>query len=180
MAQKGISRACYAYKHSTCREDKSPNCQCYCHRRVPEERPSLPETMLELVNALAKRSTCTRGKTACVITDDDGRILVSGYNGSPSGLDHCTLVGCLLDGGNRCIRAAHAEANAIALAAKYGVRLEGTTLWSSHRPCVNCTVLILSAGVRRVMWWTPYESDGQERTVETWFSQSEVEYAQLV
>ena len=51
-------------------------------------RPSWDEYFLDVMHALAKRATCDRGRTACVIVKDN-QIVVSGYVGSPPGLPHC-------------------------------------------------------------------------------------------
>ena len=63
--------------------------------QTPYVRPSWDEYFLEVMHSLAKRATCDRGRTACVIVKDN-QIIVSGYVGSPPGLPHCDEVGHLL------------------------------------------------------------------------------------
>lgn len=83
----------------------------------------------------------------------------TGYVGAPPGLPHCDDVGHLIktvvdeDGVSRqhCMRTIHAEQNAICQAARYGVSLEGTTLYCRMVPCRVCAMLIVSAGVARVV-----------------------------
>ncbi|MBL6928541.1 MAG: cell division protein DedD, partial [Rhodospirillales bacterium] len=58
-------------------------------------RPSWDEYFLEMIDTVAKRATCDRGRSGCVIVRDN-RILTSGYVGSPPGLDHCDEVGHLM------------------------------------------------------------------------------------
>lgn len=94
----------------------------------------------------ADRSTCPRGAVGCVLTDQRGVILSSGYNGAPEGAPHCVEVGCLIEGGH-CVRAVHAEVNAIAAAARRGVALQSAVAYCTVRPCLRCVYLLLSAGV---------------------------------
>jgi dCMP deaminase len=85
----------------------------------------------------------------------DHRILTTGYNGAPRGVAHCTEAGCLLVH-EHCQRATHAEANAIVQGALHGVGLARATAYCTHEPCVNCTKLLISAGVERIVYATPY------------------------
>ncbi len=111
------------------------------------------------VDEVAKRATCDRGKSGCLIVKDK-RILCSGYVGSPPGFPHCDEAGHLLkkvinDDGSisrHCVRTIHAEQNAICQAAKYGIPLEGTTLYCTMEPCRVCAMLIISVGVKKVVW----------------------------
>src|SRR3989338_5171968 len=92
------------------------------------QRTSWDEYFMEVARTVAKRATCDRGRSGCVIAR--GRqILVTGYVGSPAGLPHCDEVGHQMkivtheDGhqSQHCVRTAHAEQNAILQAAKIGV-----------------------------------------------------------
>jgi len=137
----------------------------------PEEkstRPSWDEYFIELVDKVAERATCDRGKSGCVIVKDK-RILCTGYVGSPPGFPHCDEVGHLLkkvineDGSvsQHCVRTIHAEQNAIAQAARYGIPLEGTTLYCTMEPCRVCAMLIISVGVQKVVTKRRYHA-GQD------------------
>lgn len=55
-----------------------------------------------------------------------------------------------------CTVAEHAERNAIAFAARYGVALEGTEMYVTHMPCADCARSIINAGIARVVWKHPY------------------------
>ena len=122
------------------------------------KRPSWDEYFIKLVDEIAQRATCDRGKSGCIIVKDK-RILCSGYVGSPPGFAHCDEIGHLLkkvvddDGTERqhCMRTIHAEQNAICQAAKYGLPLVGTTLYCTMEPCRVCAMLIISVGVKRVV-----------------------------
>lgn len=123
------------------------------------------QLFLNIASLMAKHSTCTRGHTGAVIALHD-RIISTGYNGAPPGLPHCTEVGCgggvespgTIDGAhvitfpNGCTRATHAEANAVALCARYGISCDTATMYCTHSPCVACAHAMAAAGIRRVVF----------------------------
>jgi len=135
-----------------------------------QKRPTWDEYFIKLVNEIAQRATCDRGKSGCIIVKDK-RILCSGYVGSPPGFDHCNEIGHLLkkviddDGTVRqhCMRTIHAEQNAICQAAKYGIPLEGTTLYCTMEPCRVCAMLIISVGIKKVVAKNKYHAAGETR-----------------
>ncbi|MFA5128212.1 MAG: cytidine/deoxycytidylate deaminase family protein [Patescibacteria group bacterium] len=138
---------------------------------MPEEkyvRPSWDEYFMEIARTIAKRATCDRGRSGCVIARDR-QILVTGYVGSPKGLPHCDDIGHLMhatvhsDGTTRqhCVRTAHAEQNAICQAAKLGIGIDGSTLYCKMTPCFNCAKSIINAGVVKVICERRYHA-GQE------------------
>jgi len=132
------------------------------------DRPSWDEYFISLADEIAKRATCDRGKSGCLIVKDK-RILCSGYVGSLPDFPHCDEVGHLMkkviddDGTTRqhCMRTIHAEQNALCQAARYGIPLEGTTLYCSMEPCRVCTMLIISSGIKKVVAKKRYHA-GQE------------------
>jgi dCMP deaminase len=128
---------------------------------MPEEkrsRPSWDEYFLEIRAAVAKRATCDRGRSGCVIAKDR-QILSTGYVGAPAGLPHCDEVGHQFkdtiheDGhiSRHCVRTAHAEMNAIVNAAKRGVAIDGATMYTQMTPCQTCAMAIINAGIKRVV-----------------------------
>lgn len=119
-------------------------------------RISREQMYSQIIETLAERATCARRKVGSLIARD-GRILSTGYNGSPSHAPHCLDVGCLIDpqtGG--CIRTLHAEANTIAFAARYGISTEGAEIYSSCTPCLSCAKLIVNAGIVRFIAFGDY------------------------
>lgn len=123
-------------------------------------RPSWSEYFFELARTVATRATCPRKSVGCVLVVDR-RVVASGYNGSPPGRAHCTEpdYGCLLeraDGVDHCVRTIHAEANAIAWAARAGVSVEGATCYVTVKPCWTCHRLLLAAGILDVRWLEDY------------------------
>jgi dCMP deaminase len=119
-------------------------------------RPSWDEYFMEIANTVAKRATCDRGRSGCVIAKGK-QLLVTGYVGSPNGMPHCDDVGHQMkktiheDGTvtNHCVRTVHAEQNAICQAAKLGIALEGSTLYCRMTPCRTCAMLIINCGIVR-------------------------------
>jgi len=117
-------------------------------------RPGWDEYFMQIAQTVATRATCPRASVGCVLVRDH-RILTTGYNGSPPGVAHCTDAGCIVVN-DHCQRATHAEANAVVQGALHGVTLSKSTAYCTHQPCVNCTKLFISAGVRRLVYLTPY------------------------
>jgi len=121
-------------------------------------RPSWDEYFMEVAAAIAKRATCDRGRSGCVI-ERDNQILATGYVGAPAGLPHCDEVGHQMrkvlheDGtiSQHCVRTVHAEQNAICQAAKRGVAIEGATLYCRMTPCRTCAMMIINCGIVRVV-----------------------------
>lgn len=144
-----------------------------------DNRPSWDEYFLEIVDTVAKRATCDRGRSGCAIVKDK-QILVTGYVGSPNGLPHCDQVGHLFkkmideDGtiSNHCVRTVHAEQNAICQAAKRGISLEGATLYCTMTPCRTCAMMIINCGIKRVVCKNKYHSGNES---EEMFAQAGIE-----
>ena len=139
-------------------------------RLWPLSREYYPKQLLApfgeytLLQATIKRLEGLQANSKDVIrcSVKDKRVLSTGYNGSPSGLEHCLNVGCLreqmnIPSGERheLCRAIHAEQNAIIQAATSGVSIEGATLYSTTYPCVLCAKMIINAGIRTI-----YITDG--------------------
>lgn len=116
---------------------------------------------MELALVVAKRSTCNRRSVGAVLVRDK-RILTTGYNGSTPGQPHCTDVGCLMVD-NHCVRAIHAEQNAIIQGALHGIDLRGATCYVTSGPCVHCSKMLLAAGIKRIVFQDAYtEEIGQK------------------
>ena len=134
------------------------------------QRPSWDEYFIKLVDEVSQRATCDRGKSGCVIVKDK-RILCTGYVGSPPGFPHCSEAGHLmkkvidddLTERQHCVRTIHAEQNAICQAARYGITLDGTTLYCTMEPCRVCTMLIISVGIAKVVAKRKYHAAGESR-----------------
>jgi dCMP deaminase len=128
-------------------------------------RPSWDEYFMEVASSIAKRATCDRGRSGCVIARDH-QILATGYVGAPAGLPHCDEAGHEMrkvvreDGSisQHCVRTVHAEQNAICQAAKRGVPIDGATLYCRMTPCRTCAMMIINCGIERVVAGRRYHS----------------------
>ena len=146
-------------------------------------RPSWDEYFMEICRTVAKRATCDRGRSGCVITKNN-RILVTGYVGSPAGLPHCDEVGHQLkkmvheDGTvtQHCVRTVHAEQNAICQAAKNGISIDGATLYCKMTPCRTCAMLIINCGITRGVCEQRYHDSADSLAM---FQQAGVEIVHL-
>jgi dCMP deaminase len=121
------------------------------------KRLSWDEYFLEITRLVARRSTCLRRQVGAIIVKDR-RILATGYNGAPTGLAHCSEVGCLreklkIPSGERqeLCRGLHAEQNAIIQAAVHGVGISGATLYCTYQPCILCAKMLINAGIKRIV-----------------------------
>ena len=117
---------------------------------------------MAIAQLVATRSTCLRRKVGAVLVKDK-RVIATGYNGAPTGVRHCEETGCLreqlgIESGERheLCRGLHAEQNVIISAAYYGVTTEGTTLYSTHLPCIICSKMLINAGVEKVFFLDGY------------------------
>jgi len=130
-----------------------------------ETRPTWDEYFMTIAREVATRSTCLRRQIGAVIVHDK-RILATGYNGAPSGLAHCGEVGCLrqqlgIPSGQKqeLCRAIHAEQNAVVQAARYGISIAGSTVYSTCQPCVMCTKIMLNAGIAELVYCGDYPDE---------------------
>lgn len=118
-------------------------------------RISRDQMLMEMALVASKRSTCNRKHVGAVIAIA-GRPVSIGYAGAPSGLPHCTEVGCLHGPDGGCIRTVHAEAAAIAFAAREGISCKAATIYCTDSPCPACAKLILNAGIIEVLYLREY------------------------
>jgi len=120
---------------------------------------------MEIAQLVARRSTCLRRQVGAVLVKDK-MILTTGYNGAPTGLEHCLDVGCLrerlnIHSGERheLCRGLHAEQNAIIQAAYHGVSIRGSTLFCTNLPCSICIKMVINAGIETVVYLNGYADD---------------------
>ena len=124
---------------------------------MKNERVSWEKYFMNIAIEVATRSTCDRKHVGAVIVREK-TILSTGYNGSIKGLAHCDEVGHeMVDG--HCVRTTHAEANAIAQAAKNGVEINNSEIFVTASPCYNCFKLIANAGIKTIYYAEFYRDD---------------------
>jgi len=126
------------------------------------ERPSWDEYFMDITRLVARRSTCLRRQVGAVMVKEKN-ILATGYNGTPTGITHCDVTGCLREqlkvpSGERheLCRGLHAEQNAIIQAARHGVNISESTLYCTNSPCIICTKMLINAGLRKVIYLEGY------------------------
>jgi dCMP deaminase len=121
------------------------------------KRPSWDEYFMEITKLVSSRSTCIRRQVGAVFVKDKN-ILATGYNGAPSRVAHCADVGCLreqmgIPSGERheICRGLHAEQNGIIQAARHGINLSGSTVYTTDSPCIICAKMLINVGVTRIV-----------------------------
>lgn len=123
---------------------------------------------MDIAHVVAARSTCDRKHVGALIVLDN-RIIATGYNGSIPGAPHCDDVGHDLvqsmdaDGklAPNCVRTVHAEVNAVAQAARVGIPCMGATIYVNTFPCWTCMKVVVTAGVRRIVFDAEYRIDAR-------------------
>ena len=127
------------------------------------ERQCWDEYFMDIAEKVATRSTCLRRQVGAVAINANHRIIGSGYNGAPSGLDHCTKDTCIrtirnIPSGTQLdiCKAIHAEANIVL---QLGDSLKNGSLYCTNQPCTSCLKLLMGAGINKIIWKNPYPDE---------------------
>ncbi len=128
--------------------------------RPEMQRPDFDHYFMGLAMAVRKRANCLGSRVGAVVVKE-WRVLSTGYNGTPSKMPNCLDGGCERcahpekfesgKGYDLCI-CVHAEQNCLLAAARFGISVEGATIYTTMRPCFGCTKELLQAGVERVVY----------------------------
>lgn len=114
-----------------------------------KSRPDKDEWLMDIAKQVSRRSTCSRKKVGAILVRE-GRILSMGYNGAPSGIEHCEHdLDESIDKG--CEISVHAEVNCFLWAARWGVKTDNSTLYTTLSPCISCSQMIINSGVQKVV-----------------------------
>jgi len=115
---------------------------------------------MNIAMAVRKKANCLGRKVGAVIVKEN-RIISTGYNGTPEGITNCTDGGCVRCrerdtykasvGYDVCI-CVHAEQNALITAARFGNAVEGSVVYSTLRPCFDCTKAALQAKIQAIYY----------------------------
>jgi len=127
-----------------------------------DPRLSWDEYFMATAFLIAGRSPCERLHVGCVIVtggDHPNRIISTGYNGFLPGAKHTSRVRSAEDGKEHEMATVHAEQNAVADAARRGVSVAGATAYVTYYPCINCTKVLVAAGIREVKYHLDYKND---------------------
>lgn len=136
------------------------NClQKIIHR---QKRPDWDDYFINIAKVVALRSNCMKRKVAALIVKE-GRIISTGYNGTPRGTKNCSEGGCPRcnsftrsgSGLEECF-CSHGEENAIVQAAYHGISIKGSTMYTTFSPCLLCTKMIINAGIKEVVYNQSY------------------------
>ena len=121
-----------------------------------DKQEILDKRYLRMAAIWAENSYCIRRKVGCLLVKDK-MIISDGFNGTPAGFENV----CEDTDGVTKPYVLHAEANAITKVARSNNSSEGSTLYSTASPCLECSKLIIQAGIRRVVFNDLYRlSDG--------------------
>ncbi|USS85491.1 ComE operon protein 2 [Fructilactobacillus myrtifloralis] len=121
-------------------------------KRIPWDQYFMLQAIL-----ISSRSTCERLSVGAVLVRNK-RVIACGYNGSVSGADHCTEVGCYLVNGH-CERTIHAEMNAVLQCAKFGESTDHAEIYVTDFPCLQCTKMLLQAGIKKINYLREYHNN---------------------
>ena len=133
---------------------------------VEQKKKKWDKRFMDLAKTVASWSTCHRRHVGAVIVKDK-RVITTGYNGAPAGVETCIDRGyCLrnkmqIPSGTRAeiCYAVHSEQNAIVQASKLGIPVDGATMYVTHQPCTICTKLIINSGIKRIVYGSEYPDD---------------------
>lgn len=149
---------------------------------MEHQRISWTDYFMEIAHVVKKRSTCLSRQVGAIIVKDN-HIVTTGYNGAPSGMEHCLSKGCIrkqmeIPSGQRheLCRAVHAEQNAIIQAAKIGLSVYGATLYCTTAPCAICAKMIINAGIKTVV----YEGDYPDALAMEYLNEAGVEVERYI
>jgi len=130
-------------------------------------RPSWDQYFMRIAKVVASRANCMKRKVAAIIVKD-GRIISTGYNGTPRGTTNCNEGGCPRcnafnpsgQGLTECY-CSHAEENAIVQSSYHGIGIKESTLYSTFSPCLLCTKMIINSGIGEVVFNEAYPLGGE-------------------
>jgi dCMP deaminase len=118
------------------------------------------EYYMNIAMAVRKKANCLGRRVGALIVKEN-RIIATGYNGTPEGMTNCLEGGCVRCrdkqtydasvGYDVCI-CVHAEQNALITASRFGNSIEDSTVYSTLRPCFDCTKMLLQAKVHTIYY----------------------------
>lgn len=137
-------------------------------------RPDSDHYFMGIAMAVRERADCLGNRVGAIVVVDR-RIVSTGYNGTPENMPNCSEGGCHRcahreeypagTGYDLCI-CVHAEQNALLAAARFGIAIQGSTVYTTMRPCFGCTKEMLQAGVRQVFYLHDWIHPDREKQSE--------------
>ena len=129
-----------------------------------KQRPTKEEYFIEMAQLVSSRATCCRRKVGCVLVDNTGHVLSTGYNGVPTGFKHCEegseCLGASFPSGEGldACEAVHAEQNAMLQCKDISLI---HTAYVTTAPCMHCTKMLLNIPCERVIYMQDYDKSGK-------------------
>jgi dCMP deaminase len=118
------------------------------------------QNFINIAKEIASASKCVSKQVGAVIVKN-GRILSTGYNGTPSGYDNCSAYwdGEYTKDHHEWSKTyeIHAEMNAIIWAAREGIKIDGATIYVTLEPCSDCSKNVIASGIKRIVYDKSYE-----------------------
>lgn len=128
-----------------------------------EKRLSIHNYFMDIAVTVSRRATCDRKHVGCILVKDK-RIIATGYNGSMTRARHCDEIGHLMEDGH-CVRTVHAEINALAQCAKYGVSCDNSYAYCNTFPCWDCFKALVNAGVKCIYYKDSYAAKAKDNVI---------------
>ena len=156
-------------------------------KAATDSREDRHKYFMTIAMAVRLRANCKGNRVGAIIVQDR-RIVSTGYNGTPE-----NMVNCLDDGCYRCANrdksyksgeaydlciCVHAEQNAILAAARFGIAVQGSTLYTTMRPCFGCAKELLQANVRAIHYLHEWSPSPHEDPIKT--AKQKAEYDKLM
>jgi len=135
--------------------------QPYFKKSMNDKQDILDRRYLEMARIWGQNSYCVRRKVGALLVKDK-MIISDGYNGTPSGFEN------ICEDEHQVTKpyVLHAEANAITKVAKSNNSSEGSTMYCTASPCLECAKLIIQSGIKRVVYGEMYRIDDGIRLLE--------------
>lgn len=137
---------------------------------------------LRMAQELASHSRCMRRKVGAVLVSSDGSHVVTAVNNPFPDTEACAEKGCLREVNHipsgtqldvcRCL---HCETSVIVQCAKEGISTVNATVYTTLFPCSVCAKVLVAAGVKRIIYASPYSDDRSKEL----FEQSQIQVDQL-
>lgn len=136
-----------------------------------EKLPDTDTYFMGIAFAVREKANCKGNRVGAVLVMEN-RVISTGYNGVPEGMKNCLEGGCF-----RCLNSneqfpsgvgydlcicVHAEQNTLLAAARFGISVQGATLYTTMQPCFGCAKELLQAHVKRLVYlhpWSPSDVD---------------------
>jgi dCMP deaminase len=132
-------------------------------------RIGIHEYFLEMAELASQRSTCLRRAVGCVLTSESNKVLATGYNGVPKGMEHCITTACSGayspsgTGLDECM-AVHAEINALIQCSNVEAAVN---CYCTTSPCVSCVKALVNSNIQTIYFIDEYP---QSQAKELWLN----------